>query len=301
MRKIEFNGKKQSLSAWAKELNIPYLTLYKRINDYGWSLEKALGKGLPDTKKKKVMILNDIHVPYQHENLLEEIEKNKDVDYILIGGDLVDCESCSSFPMLERPTLEQELIQAHIFINKIKEITKAEIICITGNHEARLEKDIMKMQQKGLQRMLDPQLLRMIQDGFNFYVNGKKVSYEPIEGFTYINKWYATLFDNMVIAHPRNFSNVPGRVAEQSAEYFLNKGIIDKEDIIFIGHTHKFSNIIASRRQNVFVVENGCSCKDMEYANNGNLSYGEQVRCYTILSFFEGQKIDKNDIKTYFY
>ncbi len=301
MKKIKFNGKSLTLSQWSKELNIPYLTLYKRLNDYGWSVEKALGQKLPDSKKKKAMVISDVHIPYQHDDLLNQIEKHKDMDYLLIAGDLADCESCSSFPMLERPTLEQELIQVHLFLKKVRKITDAEIICIAGNHETRLTKDIMKMQEKGLQRMLDPQLLRMIQDGFNFYVNGKKISYEPIEKFTYIDSWYATLFDNLVIAHPKNFSNVPARVAEQSAEFFLNRGIIEKDDIVIIGHTHKFSNIIASRRQNVFVIENGCNCKPMDYANNGNLSYGEQVNAYTIVNFFEGEKIDKNDIRTIFY
>ncbi len=301
MKKIKFNGKSLTLSQWSKELNIPYLTLYKRLNDYGWSVEKALGQKLPDSKKKKAMVISDVHIPYQHDDLLSQIEKHKDMDYLLIAGDLADCESCSSFPILERPTLEQELIQVHLFLKKVREITDAEIICIAGNHEARLTKDIMKMQEKGLQRMLDPQLLRMVQDGFNFYVNGKKISYEPIEKFTYIDNWYAYLFNNLVIAHPKNFSNVPARVAEQSAEFFLNRGIIEKDDIVIIGHTHKYSNIIASRRQNVFVIENGCNCKAMDYANNGNLSYGEQANAYTIVNFFEGEKIDKNDIRTIFY
>ena len=37
-----FQGKTQCLSAWAEEYEINYKTLFSRINQYGWSIEKAL-------------------------------------------------------------------------------------------------------------------------------------------------------------------------------------------------------------------------------------------------------------------
>lgn len=39
---IEFNGKKQSLSQWAREYSIPYSVLSQRINKYHWDFEKAI-------------------------------------------------------------------------------------------------------------------------------------------------------------------------------------------------------------------------------------------------------------------
>ena len=301
MKKIQYRGKEQSLGKWCKELGLNYMKTYQRINTLGYSIEEAFEKGTDVGKKKKVMIINDVHIPFQHEGLLNEIEKHKDIDYLVVGGDYIDTESCSSFPMLERPTLEQELIAAYEYTKKIKDITKAEIYCIVGNHEERLEREITKMQQKGIQRMIDPQLLRMLSDGFSFYINGKKITYDKIEGFNYIHKWYTKLFDNLIVCHPKNFSNVPGSVAEKAAEHFLNKGVYEKGDIISVSHTHKYSNLICSRRQDAFVIENGCSCKAMDYADRGNLSYGTQVNCYTILEFTEGEKINYNDIKIYFY
>ena len=298
MKKITFNGKERTLKEWSEKLGVSYHTLYQRIYVKGMDLEQALGKH--KRKTIRAVVIGDIHVPYQLDNLMDKIADVEDLDYIVIGGDLVDCESCTSFPILERPSLEQELMKAHEFIKELIKRTGAKIKCIKGNHEERLEKEIMKMHTKGIQRMLDTQLLRMLQDGFNFYENGRKVKYEPIEGFEYIDKWYAKLFDNLVVCHPKNFSNVPGKVAEQSAEHFLNKGIIDKDDVVFVQHTHKFSNIIASRRQDIFVIENGCACKPMEYADRGNLSYGSQVNCFTLIEFVEGEKIDKNNIRTIF-
>ncbi len=316
---IEVYGMKKNLKEWADYLGISKQLLNYRLNkgsEIGAQIESIIKREVIkkmkkevieekerklENKKKKIMIINDVHVPYQNEKLLDEIKKHKDMDYLVIGGDLIDCESCSSFQMLERPTLEEELVAAHEFIQEINKIIDAEIICIKGNHEERLEREICKMQNKGLQRLLDSQLLRMLEEGFKFNIGTKRKKYKAIENFKYIDKWYARLFDNLVICHPKDFSNVPAKIAEKSAEYFLNRGIIEKDDIIFIGHTHKFSQIVSTRRQDVFVVENGCSCKPMDYSDRGNLNYGNQVNCYTIVEFEEGGKIDRNDVKTYFF
>lgn len=317
---ISIYGVEKNLKEWADYIGISKQLLNYKIKKGNANAEtviiaeifkkaKKIKEGINEIEienkvsdvKKKVMIINDVHVPYQHEELLNEIKKHSDIDYLVIGGDLIDCESCSSFQMLERPTLEEELVAAHEFIQEINKIINAEIICIKGNHEERLEREICKMQNKGLQRLLDSQLLRMLEEGFKFNIGTKRKQYKAIENFKYIDKWYARLFDNLVICHPKDFSNVPAKIAEKSAEYFLNRDVIEKDDIIFIGHTHKFSQIVSTRRQDVFVVENGCSCKPMDYSDRGNLNYGNQVNCYTIVEFEEGCKIDRNDIKTYFY
>lgn len=317
---IEIYGVEKNLKEWADYIGISKQLLNYKIKKGNTNVEtviiaeifkkaKKIEEGINEIEienkisnaKKKVMIINDVHVPYQHEELLSEIKKHSDIDYLVIGGDLIDCESCSSFQMLERPTLEEELVAAHEFIQEINKIVNCEIICIKGNHEERLEREICKMQNKGLQRLLDSQLLRMLEEGFKFNIGTKRKQYKAIENFKYIDKWYARLFDNLVICHPKDFSNVPAKIAEKSAEYFLNRDVIEKDDIIFIGHTHKFSQIVSTRRQDVFVVENGCSCEPMDYSDRGNLNYGNQVNCYTIVEFEEGCKIDRNDIKTYFY
>lgn len=317
---ISIYGVEKNLKEWADYIGISKQLLNYKIKKGNTNVEtviiaeifkkaKKIEEGINEIEienkisnaKKKVMIINDVHVPYQHEELLNEIKKHNDIDYLVIGGDLIDCESCSSFQMLERPTLEEELVAAHEFIQEINKIVNCEIICIKGNHEERLEREICKMQNKGLQRLLDSQLLRMLEEGFKFNIGTKRKQYKAIENFKYIDKWYARLFDNLVICHPKDFSNVPAKIAEKSAEYFLNRDVIEKDDIIFIGHTHKFSQIVSTRRQDVFVVENGCSCKSMDYSDRGNLNYGNQVNCYTIVEFEEGCKIDRNDIKTYFY
>ena len=43
-RMIEYDGKTQTLTAWAKELGIRHQTLYNRIVMKGWDIEKAFEK-----------------------------------------------------------------------------------------------------------------------------------------------------------------------------------------------------------------------------------------------------------------
>lgn len=251
----------------------------------------------------KVLIMNDIHIPYNRQDIFEIIEKNKDVDYILIAGDLIDCESCSFWSVWDRPSVEEELILAHEFISKINTIVnpeKTKIISILGNHENRYEKDIVNMQEKQLQKMLNPKLLSMLQKGFTYYDRDKDITYKPIKNFEYIDHWYAKLFDNLIISHPTDFSCIDGRLNEKVAEYFLNEGVAVKDDVVIYGHTHKYSNAKINRRQGLFVIENGCMCKPMEYAKkSARLSYTPQNYAYTTLKFKMGEKINLNDIKIF--
>lgn len=41
---LEYNGKKQTIAQWAKEMNIPIGTLHKRITKFNWDIESALTK-----------------------------------------------------------------------------------------------------------------------------------------------------------------------------------------------------------------------------------------------------------------
>lgn len=52
-RKIyEYNGKAQTLSEWAKELDMPLYALWDRIEYYGWSVERAVTTPLRKHKKR---------------------------------------------------------------------------------------------------------------------------------------------------------------------------------------------------------------------------------------------------------
>lgn len=41
-RNFTYNGKTQCLKAWAKDMDMPYTTLYQRVYKSKWDIEKAL-------------------------------------------------------------------------------------------------------------------------------------------------------------------------------------------------------------------------------------------------------------------
>ena len=297
MLEVILNGKKIGLKKACDKIGVKYSTMYQRMKMKNISFEEALsydGILLSDyetnKKIKKVMILNDIHIPYQLDDLIDRIKEyyNDEIDDIILGGDIIDCESLSTYGKKYRVQLSRELEMAEEFLNELKEEFKPDnIYYIGGNHDKyRYERVVENLKDKDLYCLLPDSLIVEVS--------------ERVEGVTPIDHWYGKLYDNLIVCHPKNFSNVPSKTAEQCAEYFCNRGVAQKGDVIVLGHTHKFSQIIATRRNNMLVVENGCLCKDMDYADTGKLSYGEQINCFTILEFEEGKKINYNNIKTYF-
>jgi predicted phosphodiesterase len=249
---------------------------------------------------KSVMIVNDIHIPYQRDDVLEIIAKHaSEITTLIIGGDLMDCESVSSFPKIRGNTLTQELIMTYEFIKNIRKILKdnQEIILIKGNHTARYYKEICKMNEKELQSFINPEILDNLVEGFTLYQNGKKHKYDGIKNVRYIPQWYINVEDKLIVCHPTDFSAVDGKMCEKVSEHFLNKGEVF--DVIVMAHTHKYTQMKVSRRQGKYVVENGCMCKPQSYSNTGKLNYTPQDYCYTIIKYNDNEHINYNNIKVY--
>lgn len=248
---------------------------------------------------KSILFMNDIHCPFEREDVLNIITKHKhEITTLVIGGDLMDCESISSFPKIKRSSLTEELIYTYEFMKKIRDILgdNKKIIIINGNHEERLHKVISKMAEKELQPFLNPNILEMLVDGFTIYTDGKKVNYKGIEGITYIPHWYV-LIDDIVVCHPKDFSRVKGKMLENTASHFINKGF-NFSTIVF-GHTHKMSQGVIDRYEDKFVVENPCLCQPHSYSDCGKLGYSQQTYGYTIIKYNNGEGVNPNNIKTY--
>lgn len=53
IKELTFNGKTQSITAWAEEIGIARPALYDRINRHGWSVEEALT--IPNGQRRKTV------------------------------------------------------------------------------------------------------------------------------------------------------------------------------------------------------------------------------------------------------
>lgn len=268
-------------------------TYNEALNDY---LENSIKK---ESFDKSVLFINDIHCPFEREDVLDIITKHShEITTLVIAGDLMDCESISSFPKINRLTLTDELIYTYEFLKKIRKILNKnqKIIMINGNHEERLHKVISKMAEKEIQSFLNPNILEMFVDGFTIYREGKKIKYEGIEGLTFIPHWYV-LIDDIIVCHPKDFSRVKGKMLENVAGHFINKKF-DFSTILF-GHTHKMSQGIVDRYENKYVIENPCLCKPHSYSDCGKLGYSPQTYGYTIIKYNNDERVDPNNVRVY--
>lgn len=248
-------------------------------------------------KTTRTLVLNDIHIPFHREEVIIEIvlKHRHEIDTIIFGGDLMDCEGISSFPKEHRLPLVQEMIIAYKFLKRIDRLTpNVKKVLIWGNHEFRY---VRHLEQRGndLNPLHSNNILKEVVNGFVHHdrVNRKKTKYPPLSGNFFVSdKWYIQHGD-MVIAHPKNFSRVPLRTAGMALEHFLAKGWNFK--VVFIGHTHKWGS--ASRFGKWFG-ETGCLCLPMPYSDQGNVNYTPQDYGYLLITQVDG-RTDVNDSKLY--
>lgn len=271
-----------------------------RKTSYGY-LERIRDEKENNSFDNTVMIINDLHLPFERDDVLEIISKHSDeITTLVIGGDLMDCQSISFFPKVRTLTLEEELIYTYNFLKEVRKILdkKQKIIVINGNHEERFYKDICNMHEKDMQKFINPNLIDMMVEGFTIYEDNKKRRFKGIEGITYIPHWFVNIDEKLIVCHPKNFSIAKGKMLENAVSHFMNRN--EEFDIVVLGHTHKQSSGIIDRYSGKFAIENGCLCKPQSYSDSGKLSFSPQSYCYTIIKYNDNEKIDYNNVRIYY-
>lgn len=93
-------------------------------------------------------ILNDIHFPFHHkENLAAAIEylKRKEINGILLNGDILDCYKSSKFlqdPRMRNMNEEFEVLRE--FIDSLNSEFNCPVFYKLGNHEERIEHSVLR-------------------------------------------------------------------------------------------------------------------------------------------------------------
>lgn len=252
-------------------------SLRSRINDVKFS---ALGK-------EKVLVISDLHIPFHREQMIIDIilKHRHEINAIIFGGDIVDCEGISKFPKEIRKPLIEEMIVAYKLLNRIDKLTPGiKKIFIWGNHEYRFVKYLADYKNE-LNPFHSDNVLQNIVSGFTHHdrLNRKKTTYPPLSSnFEVINKWFVQ-YNDLIVAHPKNFSKVPLKTATLTVEHFLKRGF--KFKALYIGHTHKWGNAV---HYSVLTGELGCNCQAMEYSDTGNTGYSPQDYGYAVVSFNDG-------------
>lgn len=143
---------KRSLRQAAKKYGQPISRIHLAIREYRIIELEAKVQQLEDSiqarvfKKDATLFLYDLHIPYHNQkniNLaLNYAKANYNIDHIILGGDIVDCESISKFSRSGNVVdLRDEFDDAVSFLSHLRnQFPDAIIYYIKGNHEDRLEK-----------------------------------------------------------------------------------------------------------------------------------------------------------------
>ncbi len=255
---------------------------------------RKIVKGVKGQKKKdegitKCLVLSDLHIPYCRDDILDIVKKHaKEIKYLVLGGDVVDCESISVFDSLGQVDLTDEMIQAHNLLYEIQKLTPGvDRYIIFGNHEVRFEK-YLACNGGSLVDLHSNNILEEIVGGFKYFnhQDNTTIGYSELD-YTVINDWKVQIND-LIVCHPKSFSKIQGRTASNACDYFMNNGF--NFESVYVAHTHKQAYV---KEFDKHCYEIGCLCKVMPYATSGKLDYTPQNNGYGLAVFYHN-KFDAN-------
>lgn len=238
---------------------------------------------------ERVLVLSDLHIPFhKEEDIINIVKKHSNVSTIVFAGDILDCFSVSTFPKEMHIPLYEELKTASAFLRRIDRLTpNTKKIIFRGNHEFRFKRYLAKFQSE-FSPLVSDDILDILKNGFTYrnYLNNKRTCVPLSDNYEVIDSWYY-IYKDLVLAHPTNFSKIPMRTCVSTYDYFKNQGV--DFNALAIGHTHKAGTLIHG---GTLLCELGCLCRQMDYANNGNVNYTPQTNGYGLFVFHK----DKVDI-----
>jgi len=132
------------------------------------------------TGEQKILILNDLHVPYHDIQAIEvalDYAKDREITTVLLNGDIIDFHQLSYFLKDPRKRHVKAELDALVAMLKVIRDTfpKADIVYKIGNHEERLE-NYLKTKAPELLDVLDWELSNYIPQDLGIeYVTNKRI------------------------------------------------------------------------------------------------------------------------------
>jgi predicted phosphodiesterase len=254
----EYSGKARSESTWRKPL--------KAVCDY-----RKFAEEMHMQDKTRILVLSDFHYPFQLESMPYLKYKDK-VDVLVFNGDLIDCQSISSFVKKYRMNFVDDLIGCReLLMHVIDEIHPKKVIFTYGNHEDRLltyfnekvHEDIMEL-------MPETALDFIIEIGFTrndhknksreFFPGLKEIYADSDIELIYNGNWMEQ-YGKTVFMHPKAYRNAILGTAEKAYNYLVQSDNCDF-DALVMAHTHKVGLTVYGSR---VLIEQGCLCKPPDY------------------------------------
>lgn len=228
----------------------------------------------------RILILSDIHIPYHDKEALllaMKYGKSKDVDAVILNGDIVDCYQVSRFLHdNKKPSVKMELDIWKAFAGQLRKyFPLANIYFKEGNHEQRLYKYMMQHAAE-MAELMDFEYLMGFQD---FHIQYLKEN----------------LYIKLGALNVLHGHEMQGGGINVARSFFLKMG-----DNILFGHFHRTQEYIQNdMHKNIRGAwATGCLCLDQDYAplSNSNLGFA-YVEVNTDGTFVvENKKIIKGKI-----
>ncbi|MCM1462309.1 MAG: metallophosphoesterase [Bacteroides sp.] len=245
------------------------------------------------------MALSDFHFPFALP--VSTFSQYVGTETLVLNGDILDCQSISSFPKLYRVPIMEEMIGVRNYlIDLITLIQPKEVHITVGNHEHRLGKYLAtRMDTDVIELMPDTSLDYIVTDGFYHYDKrlGIKTWYEPI---TSVFKNTVIHFDGdwkckvgkTIFCHPLTFSSSIMKTTEKAVNHFFRTE--SDFDAVVLGHTHKLGFY---PQGNVALYEMG-TCSDVSQLDymNGKLTDPQQSGFLLLIQNEDGS-INTNETK----
>lgn len=257
--------------------------------------DNGLLKGKYESGRERILIMNDLHIPdHQEEKILETVKKHKDVNMIILVGDILDCKAVSAWFDEEISILDYEMQIAHQLLLKIRSITKAKIILVKGNHEERVNSHYAKNAKAMGTSVVETEILYKLARGFEIKRKGKKTRtvFEPIDDVHYC-EGRSYMYGDLLVNHPSAFSRDYMKTVNNMWTGKL-KLKYPTAKVILIGHTHQLGMVFAEDGR--VLIENGCMCHPAGYADKDDRPYKLQQYGYTYLEM-KDSKVDIESIK----
>lgn len=243
--------------------------------------------------RDRILIMSDLHIPDHNEELiLNTIQENKNVNLIILAGDILDCKAVSSWANEEITILDLEMIEAHKLLRKIREITKAKIVLVKGNHEQRVNRHYAKFAKLLGSSVVETEILYKLANGFTIKTTEDFFEYPKIKNVEYAGG-LSFLYGDLLVNHPATFSKINMKtIVTMYKEKFKDK--YPRAKNIIIGHTHQSGMLHIEK--GITLIECGCMCKAMSYAAQDDKPMGIQQNAYVYLEMQDGI-VDKSTIQ----
>jgi hypothetical protein len=279
----------EALAAWDKEIG--------KIKDaYREKEIRKLSITNASSNTKKILVIPDLHAPFHDCSMVTAmLEREADADIAVVMGDMPDGYSASRFVKYENVPWATEWAAVTLLMEQFSN-TFPEVVVITGNHDARLEKmirssipldvvDAIKYMTGGI---LDP-MKALVSRFPNVSIASRHVS-------GYEVNWFHTIGD-AVFSHAEKYSRVPGSALRNVEEWFSDfSGVLslDPYRVIFQAHTHTMARF--PWRSDKELVEVGALCQTHGYMLNPRIGGRPQRQGYVTFEQTDGVT-DVNSIR----